>query len=151
MNDRYTSNPTLSPEPETFLPDYREDLDEYSPEFTEGFEPVSPRVTRDLSRRDVVGAKPRRLPPSARAPESSRRPPRPRGKPSGRKATSAASRQYRRYRYSALVAMMLFAAVGGICLGFSGIGGPNVNMVLILVAVPALLLSMGWAALYVYF
>jgi hypothetical protein len=46
---------------------------------------------------------------------------------------------------------MLFAGVGGICLGFSGIGGHGPNIGLLLAAIPALLLSMGCAAAYVYF
>jgi hypothetical protein len=149
--NRYTSNPTLSPEPEEFLPDYREDLDAYSPAFDDGFDPAPPRATRDLGRRNAVAAPSRRSPRGPRAPEAPRRGPRQVGKPSGRKTTSAASRQYQRYRYSALVAMMVFAAVGGLCLGFSGIGGYNANIGLILVGIPALLLSIGWAALYVYF
>src|SRR5690348_11113185 len=151
MNDRYTSNPTLSPEPEAFFPDYREDLDEYAPAFDDEFDPAPPRATRDLDRRNAVGAPARRSLRAPRAPGEARRAPRQKGKPSGRKTSSPASRQYQRYRYSALVAMMLFAAVGGLCLGFSGIGGYNANIVLILVGIPALLLSIGWAALYVYF
>jgi len=46
---------------------------------------------------------------------------------------------------------MLFAGVGGICLGFSDIGGHSTNVALLLAGIPALLISMGCAAVYVYF
>jgi hypothetical protein len=46
---------------------------------------------------------------------------------------------------------MLFAAAGGISLGFSDIGGHNVSIGLILLAIPALLVGVGCAAAYVYF
>jgi hypothetical protein len=45
---------------------------------------------------------------------------------------------------------MLFAAIGGISLGFSDIGGHNTSVGLILAAIPALLMSMGCAAAYIY-
>ncbi len=80
-----------------------------------------------------------------------RRPGRPSGKPR-RKGKAAAARRLRwRYRLGALVGVMLFATVGGVCLGFSGIGGSGANVGLIAAGIPALLLGMGCAAAYVYF
>lgn len=79
-----------------------------------------------------------------------RRPRRP-GKASARGRAAAARRLHWRYRYGALLGIMLFAGVGGICLGFSGIGGHSTNVALLLAGIPALLVSMGCAAVYVYF
>ncbi len=45
---------------------------------------------------------------------------------------------------------MLFATVGGVCLGFSGIGTHGASVGLILASIPALLLSIGCAGVYVY-
>jgi|GEM_PF-1891974 len=57
----------------------------------------------------------------------------------------------RRYRYGALLGIMLFAGVGGISLGFAGIGGQAFIMGLALAAVPALLLSVACAAAYIIY
>jgi hypothetical protein len=79
-----------------------------------------------------------------------RRPRRP-GKASARGRSPAARRLHWRYRYGALLGIMLFAGVGGICLGFSDIGGHSTNIALLLAGIPALLISMGCAAVYIYF
>jgi hypothetical protein len=81
-----------------------------------------------------------------------RRPPRRRSRPPDQRGQARArSRQSKRYRYGALLGIMLFAGIGGICLGFSGLGGHTVTMGLVIAGIPALLLSIGCAAAFVYF
>ncbi len=80
-----------------------------------------------------------------------RRPPTQPGKPSARRKPPRAKRLHWRYRYGALLGIMLFAGVGGICLGLSGLGSHSVSIGLILAAIPALLASIGCATAYVYF
>ncbi len=46
---------------------------------------------------------------------------------------------------------MVFAALGGMCLALAGVGGGGGSLGLLFAAVPAFLLSLGSAALYVYF
>lgn len=85
------------------------------------------------------------------APGTRPRRPRPTDGPPGRRRSRAPRRLHWRYRYGALLGIMLFAAVGGISLGFSDIGGHNVSVGLILLAIPALLVSIGCAVVYVRF
>ncbi|HEY7358672.1 MAG TPA: hypothetical protein VH590_19455 [Ktedonobacterales bacterium] len=84
-------------------------------------------------------------------PRRRRRPPTHPGKPTARRKSQRVKRLHWRYRYGALVGIMLFAGVGGICLGLSGLGSHSISMGLILAAIPALLASIGCAATYVYF
>jgi hypothetical protein len=47
---------------------------------------------------------------------------------------------------------MLFASIAGICLGFSGLGSTRgANMLLIAASIPAMLLGMGCAFVFVYY
>jgi hypothetical protein len=84
-------------------------------------------------------------------PRRRRRRPGPPGRPSARRKPPRPKRLHWRYRYGALLGIMLFAGVGGICLGLSGLGSHSVSIGLVIAGIPAILASMGCAAMYVYF
>ncbi len=107
------------------------------PDSRPGFDEMGMRPRRPRPGPDEMGMRPRR--------------PRPPGSQPRRRKAPGRRRLHWRYRYGALIGIMVFAAAGGISLGLSDIGGHQVNIGLILVGIPALLLSMGCAALYIYF
>jgi hypothetical protein len=154
MSERFYPNPAAS-DPEASWPDPGENLGEYPSPFHEAFDPRPPRGSFYANDDSDAGypAPPRRQPRSRteRGPGAKRRSPRSPGRPPARQKASAARRLHRRYRSTALLGMMLFAAVGGMSLGFSGVGGGSVSIGLLLAAVPALLVSLGCAAAYIYF
>ena len=122
------------------------------PRYPDGERPERPeRPGRGMGRPDGRDGRPGSRPGLDEGPGMRPRRPRPPGSQPRRRRGSARRRLHARYRYGALVGLMLFAAVGGISLGFSDIGGHNVSVGLILAAVPALLVSMGCAAVYIYF
>ncbi len=116
-------------------PPERPDWEYGEPEIRDGR--PNPRVRPDQE----PGSRPRRrsrAPDRASAPGSSARPRR--------------RRIRKRYRYGALLGIMLFASVAGICLGFSGLGSTRgANTLLIAASIPAMLLGMGCAFVFVYY
>jgi hypothetical protein len=162
MNRRPSSQPARSQDPDAYAYSRSGNLNNYPPAFDDDYDPRPPRrPSRSGEYRDPGGyrddeerQRPQRRPPSDRLerdPRSRRRSPRQSGSPSGRRRLSPTRRLRKPYRYGALACMMVFAGLGGMCVALSGIGGAGESLGLLLAAIPAFLLSLGSAALYVYF